>query len=381
MFLYVLMGLIGMSCLNKAIVNKECHREISHRYLGLGVVVWTFFAAFRYIYYGVGGADAYAYVGYFNDCLSGKGVFSYSDHMDWLMGMIIKCIRFFTSNVHAFLIVIYGFMAWTYFYFIYTFANKRASCIPYFLTFYLFLRGFNTVRSNFCICFILWGIIALLSSKRYRCYLWAFSSVLIHKAGLVFAMSIPFVKVFKKKGITIRWAIVFIVLSSVLGTFLQAFFLLQFADVDLGGSYQGYASHSLEGSFLDNAWKIAFEQMFLAVVMLFCIKGLRKHWQSYDETNRKKMDIIYLACIMDFMLIPINYIMGIWRGYEFLYLPRLIMWGEVVGVFVSKLPKKVHPLINFCILVCFVAWMVFRVYSTYEDSALMPYIFEPFMYI
>lgn len=380
MFLYVLMGLIGMICLSKAISVKEKSRKMARQYLGIGVGIWTFFAAFRFIYYGVGGADAYAYVGYFNDCLSGKGVYAYSDHMDWLMGMIIKCIRFFTGEVHIFLIVMYGFMAWTYLYFIYKFANKRASSVPYFLTFYLYLRGFNTMRSNFCICFILWGIVWLLSSRRYRSYIWAFSSVLVHKAGLLFAMAIPFVKIFKKKGISIPWAIALTTLSSVAGTILQTFFLQQFADVDLGGSYQSYASNSLEGSFLDNSWKIAFEQMLLAAFMFLGIKGLRKQWRSYGDTERKKIDIIYLVCILDFMLIPVNYIMGIWRGYEFFYLPRLIMWGEVVGLFVNKCPKKIRQIVSLVVLICFIAWMVFRVYSTYEDSALMPYIFEPLMY-
>ena len=268
-------------------------------------------------------------------------------------------------------------MAWSYFYFCYRFAPKKTSSIAYFLLFFLFLRSFNTLRSNFGISFILLGLVALQSLKNYKVYLITFSSVLIHKAGLIFAMVLPFVQIFKKKKLTVPIIIIFIAISSIVATFLQTFFLTNFADVDLGGAYQSYAGSSLEGGgFLGKAWKIAFEQMALGVMMLINIKRLRTRWSAFDEEDKKKIDIIYLICVFDFMLIPVNYIMGIWRGYEFLYAARLVMWGEVIAV-----SAKSNSILRCFYFMVFVAWFIFRMDRTYEDSCLMPYIFEPFLYI
>ena len=119
------------------------------------------------------------------------------------------------------------------------------------------------------------------------------------------------------------------------------------------------------------------EQMALGVLMFFNIKNLRRRWETFDDVDKKRIEIIYLICVFDFMLIPVNYIMNIWRGYEFFYVARLVMWGEVIA---SSLIAK-YRIVKLLIFAAFVAWMIFRVERTYEDSALMPYFFEPFQYI
>lgn len=378
MCLYVLMGIIGMISLKYALKYKEKDKRKSLVLLAIGIIVWTIFASFRLVGFNVGGSDAISYVGYFDMCLSGAKVFPYSDHMDWLMGVFIKAIRFCTNSHYVFFIVVYGFISWSYFYFCYRFAPKKTSSIAYLLLFYLYLRSFCSLRSNFCISVILLGIVALLSSKKYKVYMITFSSVLIHKAGLIFAMVLPFIQIFNKRKLTVPFIILFIAISSVIATFLQAYFLTNFANADLGGAYQSYASESLEGGgFFDNAWKIAFEQMALGAMMLVNIKKLRKRWATFDEINKKKIEIIFLICVFDFMLIPVNYIMGIWRGYEFFYAPRLVMWGEIIAVS----SKKKSLISKILYLTIFIAWMVFRVEHTYEDSCLMPYFFEPFLYV
>lgn len=348
-------------------------------HLSYGIIVWTIFSSFRVVDYGIGGADALSYIGYFENCISGLKVYPYSDHMDWLMGVIIKAIRYCTKSHYVFFMIVYGFMAWSYFFFCYKYAPKKSSCVSYFLLFYLYLRSFCTLRSNFCISFILLGLVSLLYLKKYKVYLITFSSVLIHKAGVVFAIVLPFIQFFLKKKIKIPVILIMIVLSSISASIFQNVFLTNFADVDLGGAYQSYASNSLEegGGFLDNAWKIAFEQMALGFMMLINIKSLRKRWSSFDDIDKKRIDIIYLVCVFDFMLIPINSIMGIWRGYEFFYAPRLVMWGEVLASS-NCMRLRISQVLFFVI---FVAWMIFRVSRTYEDSALMPYFLNHyFMY-
>lgn len=80
-------------------------------------------------------------------------------------------------------------------------------------------------------------------------------------------------QVFKKRKLSVPMVIALITISSLLASVLQRIFLSSFADADLGGAYQSYASESLEGGgFFDNAWKIAMEQMALGVLMFFNIK-------------------------------------------------------------------------------------------------------------
>lgn len=377
MFLYVVMGIVSMLSLKFALANREKNQAKAKFYLGSGIIIWTIFASFRLVAHNIGGSDAITYVGYFDMCLSGAKVFPYSDHMDWLMGVIIKAIRFCTSSQYVFFLVVYGFMAWAYYYFCYSYAPKKSSPIAYFLLFFLYLRSFSSLRSNFCIAVILLGLVALRRLKEYKVYLLTFSAVLIHKVAVIYAMVLPFIKVFSKRKLSVPVVVGLIAVSSVLATILQTVFLANFADVDLGGSYQSYASHSLEsGGFFENEWKIAFEQMALGFFMLINIKSLRERWQGFDAVDQKRIQIIYLICIFDFMLIPVNYIMGIWRGYEMLYAPRLVMWGEVIAVsFKSK------QYLRIIYLIALIYWLIFRVDRTYEESCLMPYIFEPFMYI
>ena len=377
MFLYVVMGIVSMLSLKFALANREKNQAKAKSYLWSGIIVWTIFASFRLVAHNIGGSDAITYVGYFDMCLSGAKVFPYSDHMDWLMGVIIKAIRFCTSSQYLFFLIVYGFMSWACYYFCYSYAPKKSSSIAYFLLFFLYLRSFTSLRSNFCIAVILLGLVALRHLKEYKVYLITFSAVLIHKVAVVYAMVLPFINVFSKRKLSIPVVVGLIAVSSVLSTVLQTIFLTNFEDVELGGAYQSYASNSLEsGGFFENAWKIAFEQMALGFFMLINIRSLRKRWQGFDATDRKRIQILYLICIFDFMLIPVNYIMGIWRGYEMLYAARLVMWGEVIAVtFKSK------QYLRFVWLIAFICWMIFRVQRTYEESCLMPYVFEPFLYI
>ena len=65
MFLYVLMGVVSFISLNLALKYREKNKSKSLLYLSYGIIVWTIFASFRVVAYGVGGSDAINYVGYF----------------------------------------------------------------------------------------------------------------------------------------------------------------------------------------------------------------------------------------------------------------------------------------------------------------------------
>lgn len=83
-------------------------------------------------------------------------------------------------------------------------------------------------------------------------------------------------------------------------------------------------------------------------------------------------------CVYDFLMIPVNFILGIWRGYEYFYIPRLILWGIVLKSISYHLTLGSRKILRIVSLTLFIIWMIFRVYNTYEDSLLMPYILDIF---
>lgn len=87
--------------------------------------------------------------------------------------------------------------------------------------------------------------------------------------------------------------------------------------------------------------------------------------------------LLYI-CYFDMMMIPFNVMMGIWRGNEFFYIPRLCMWGVVIYVYTRNTDSGMKANVYLLLFAYFIAWFVFRLNRTYEASDLMPYILDVF---
>lgn len=57
-------------------------------------------------------------------------------------------------------------------------------------------------------------------------------------------------------------------------------------------------------------------------------------------------------------MIPVCYILGIWRGYEYFYIPRLIMWGVLMKGVLSHFNSTSKIIVRILFLVLFIAWMI-----------------------
>lgn len=380
---FVLFWSLGLVMIYTVYWARTHRNNIARLSVMICVLLWSFIATFRLIGINIGGADAITYVNYYRTCLD-KVVVAYDGHIEPLHAWINYAFRVITDDYHFCFFAIYAFMAWTTCRFILCFSPSKINLVPFLLSIFLYWRGFNTIRSNLSIAFIMLGLPFVLKRKWIYAYAFTFASFFIHKAGIVFACCLPFVQFFVNKTVSRKTIIALIVISLSVSTILRTLFLKFFTNVDLGGAYLSYASNALEnGGFWDNAWKIAFEQMLLATVMLFCYEGLEKRMSQtsiYDDVLKTK--IICLVCLYDFLLIPLNYMMNIWRGYEFLYIPRLVMWGIVLDIITSKIVEKRFYWVANCVyLVLFTWWLSFRMQHMYEESALMPYIFELFQYL
>lgn len=197
----------------------------------------------------------------------------------------------------------------------------------------------------------------------------------MHIASFLFVPFFVFNFLYKNKKLnTWQWITLYGVV--IIGARVVQQFLSKMTN--LRGAYAYYATANMDNSFFDNGWKIAFGQLLLLTIFLIFQRSVNKCVSNYTELNRQRYQYVYLMCVYDFLMIPVNFILGIWRGYEYFYIPRLILWGIVLKSISYHLTLGSRKILRIVSLTLFIIWMIFRVYNTYEDSLLMPYILDIF---
>lgn len=377
-FFYIALGILAMFCFYKSKKSEksiEIKRSFPNRYLLIWWFVWVFFAVFRLVIPGIGGSDAHSYINFFQNCNSAT-MTSWYEHVGADLGFkwLTKICRYISSDYKFYFLIIYGFMAYAYIKFVNKFASKKTIFAPFLLTFFLYLRSYSSIRSNMAIALIALGCICIIKKDWKYAYLLGFLAVLFHKSAFIYAACIPFCHFFNKRTLSVKTALTLVTGSALIGRTLQALFLHYATTTDLKGSYAYYASTSIGVSFFDNAWKIAFEQLALALMMLLTHKKIGK---DHSEQEQLRLKIIWMLCIFDFMIIPINFIIGSWRGYEYFYLARIVMWGECFYQTTKRMSIHTKQIYSFILIAIFIAWMAFRINATWLDTCLSPYIFEP----
>ena len=379
LILYLIEAFIGMLCLGYA-----CHKYNSFTVKGnnsqlyimlvaIYYMVWLFFAVFREVGYDRGGADAIDYIAFFKGCLGSMDEQMEHTGSDILFLYLNRIIRHFTSNYHIYFFVVYGFISYSFLKFIKKFGSSVINIVPLFLAFYLYVKGYNTLRSHLCISIILLGIVALLDGKIKKAYLMMICAPLIHKMGVLYALVIPFIHYSLKKGIKIRYLLLIVAISCVIGVFVRDYFILFAYFYDLGGAYGGYANATKEANNLLAGATECFFQYSLMVMLVLFNKTITNVTRQMSARTQKSLELLKYTCYFDFALIPLNVLFGIWRGFEFFYIPRLMMWGFVIYSLAKKFNIKSPIFVNTIVLIVVVVWMIFRLSRIYEGAALMPY--------
>jgi hypothetical protein len=184
---------------------------------------------------------------------------------------------------------------------------------------------------------------------------------------------------YKKKKIKLWHGLLVSGLFYILARLFQRFLLtagLPLLNLIDTGAVQGYISGTLNQSIFQFNL-INLEHGLLFVVLLMFWKSIKKSISERNPDEQRKLNLLLLICYFDFLTIPINFVLGVWRGYEVFYVPRLVMWGELIGIVRGKFARGSRWMVTVVFAILFVGWMVFRFYSIWEDSGLMPYIFEP----
>lgn len=385
MLFYELLALFGFICFYFGRRIQSTHPSFAKNPMKtpsyiIWIVVWTIFATFRYVGNGIGGTDAAGYIMFFEDCNSNI-YSSWMEHVgdDLFFKYFNKTLRYLFSDYHVYFAIIYGIMTAIMVNFIDYFCPKnKYSTIPAILIFHIYLRGFNTIRSNFAFCLLLAAII-MMAKQKYRWMIGlTIASVLTHKSMVIFAMFIPFYYVFTKRYVlNVKNAILLLILSAGLAGTVQSYATLFLSEAEFEGAYSYYANRSGETNFTDNYWKIAFEQIVLGMMMLLFNSSYKKYMMNSDSNTQERVQLIWLLCVFDILLIPVCFILSIWRAPEFFHMARTVMWCVIFWILFKKYKMGVVEKLLLSLLLF--AWIYNRVEHTWADSGLMPYIFEPYM--
>ena len=378
--IYLILGLLPCWALNSNKLTIRIDKKIK---ISLSIlswyIIWLFFAVFRFVDVGRGGSDAVTYISYFSICLDNDSNHIYARHNDFLYVILNKGLRIFTTNYHWLFFVVYSIMILSYIQIIKKLCIKKyISYIPISILIYIYIRGFTSIRTNLSVSLVLLSIVCCSRKKYKSSILLAFSSVFMQKASIFYAFYLAIYMLYKEKKLTLSKCIIFMILSSIAGVISQWVILHTNISFLESGAYVYYAGISLEKSFFDSFWKIAFPQLLLLAALIILNKKLLVFENKMDIDSREKFRFVRLLCYYDIMLIPVTYILNLWRGYEYLYIIRLIMWGYIITCCSADLSKNTRKIFKLVCLLLFLSWMAFRLYKTYEDSALMPYTLEFF---
>lgn len=384
LILYILMGIIGGLCIyyskkRERLIGKQ--NQYTRQPYIIMFILWEIFAVGRYVTFMIGGYDARDYIEYFETCLSPYQTHFYKDHVEIGFAMFTKFIRLFTDDYHVYFFIIYGIIILSYILFIDAYMSKYASSIPLHILVLIYILGFSSIRTTLSASLILISLYFMRKQKKFLTFIFAILAIFTQRASVIYVGFYVFYYIYKKykHKITLMNGVIWIILSYFAAKIFQDIILngeLFFLE---GGAYSWYASQSIGTSFWDNAWKISFSQMLLALAIIICNKWINSYEKNLDKEDARSFYIVKLICYYDIILIPITYILNIWRGYEYFFIVRLIMWGYIIKIILKHTKENSKMIVNAMFYVVFLAWIIFRLYNMWEASSLMPYIFELFI--
>lgn len=381
LLLYIGVSFIGTMCIHsEKSKEKTCKVGVINRYYLLFFILWTALATFRYVgYYKnivVGGMDAPMYKEFFEISRSATKQNLYSYHTESLFQLYTKIIRFFTDDYHVYFAISYGFIVFSYLIFIKEFKLAGSHSAALFMLIFVYLKSFCVFRTHLAIAVILISLVLVKKNKLLLACMVALTTPFIQRASVFFALFPLFYILFKKKRIDFRKGLLLVVAGMVIGVAAQRIALAGSYSWMLGGAYQKYARASLSAGYAIDYVKLIIEQLLMVALMVHYNKNIETIVIREKQKGNYAPEILKIVMIYDAMLIPISYVLNIWRGVDYFFLPRLIMIDIIVDIFGTRVTQNSKKIYRVCIWGLMIVWFVFRMSTTYDKSALMPYIFE-----
>ena len=349
----------------EALLIKNSIKRNSNRTLYLGFSILIIFAVSRKISFYLGGMDSLSYEYIFLNILHDESRF---ETVEFVFLWFTKSIRYITDNPDIYRLFCYSLIAGSYFIFIKEYCPRRISVIPFILIVYPFLMSLNTMRSSMAISLILIGLTFLKSKRNVISLIFLLLSVFVHRMSIIY---VPFyffyillrnLNFINHRNQLILFFSILISLSFILGNLLQQY-ILSFNILEDTDTF--YLSKNKGKSI----WAALAYVLPLILLLLFFIISVTK--KVVDENKTLVLIIIY-----DIIVFPCSFILGMWRANEYMYIPRLTMWGILIYTFSHKYDRRFRIIINLFFFIAFLVWFIDRIDGTYEDSALMPYIIK-----
>ena len=363
----------------KMLVENEVRSRLKVSYAIL-FFVWLFLAVYRYVGYEggiiIGGNDAPTYIDYFQTCLAGKGNNIYFVRTEPLFQIMTKAVRTITSNYHVYFALIYGLIIFSYLRFIDEFDLLQSSKTPLFMLVFPFIQSFCAIRTHITIALILLAIVALKNRRNILMWGLLIASVFIQRASLIYAIFPIFYFYYKKNKMTVKKAIAFVIIGCAVGYIGKKVIIGGSIGYLTGGVYANYASASSSAGYLFDYIKLIVEQVIIDGYMILSYKKVNGQLQEMEKLEKEKLRMLQMMCYFDFMLIPICYILGIWRGASYFFLPRLLILGYIISDFSMKISKNSRKVYYMIVKVVMPIWLVLRLFTVYDVSGLMPYYLD-----
>lgn len=379
--LYLLMASIGYLCISeeRKSLQKGIKRRLKASYAIL-FLVWLFLAVYRYVGYEggiiIGGSDAPTYIDYFQTCLAGKGNNIYFVRTEPLFQMMTKAVRTITANYHVYFALIYGLIIFSYLRFIDEFDLLRSNKAPLFMLVFPFIQSFCAIRTHITIALILLAIVALNNGKNILMWGLLIASVFIQRASLIYAIFPIFYFYYGNSKMTMKKAVVFVIVGCIVGYVGKKVIIGGSIEYLTGGVYANYASASSSEGYLFDYVKLVVEQVIIDGYMILSYKKVNEQMQEMEKIEKEKLQMLQMMCYFDLMLIPICYILGIWRGASYFYLPRLLILGYLITGFSRKISKDSRKIYYTIVKMVMPIWLILRLFTVYDVSGLMPYYLD-----
>ncbi|WP_431356548.1 EpsG family protein [Prevotella communis] len=377
--LYILVGILGYLCIRNFIVpwrtvdrghsslfTRKCrHWEYAF------VLLYTLLAAFRLVAPNIGGADAIDYVENFNDIFIGG--LDRQGNVDMEIGFqwFTRTVKNITDNYKIYFFLIYGFIAWSYVFFINRKCPRGVCYIPFILLMYPFLKSFTSIRSSMAIGFILIGL-TLIDKRKLLSLLFILTSLLFHRMSILFIMIWPFYFVMKRylenesRMRFIITSLLGVVVTFILATAIQNYvYVVGFFD---NSTTMYYLTASMGNSIFSRF------PMFIGQLTLWIVVTLLYNRIQWDNNTT----FLRTLFIYDIWIIPVGLVLGMWRSIEYFYIIRLSLWCVCIYVLIRNHSKGYAFVVKAGTALLFIAWLVFRVYKEWDDAKLSPYIFDMF---
>lgn len=395
--LYLMLGAVALVCVKvaKSPLNRgELRHETAQLYrfgsYAVLIALFTFFAVFRGVGEKLGGSDALNYKMIFINCLN-PGSKYFSMVSEPLFRWYCQTIRLFTEDYKVFFAISYGLIAVSYCVFIESYCPRNAAAVPFVLLIFPYLKAFCTLRSSLAVAVFLIALVYV-DKKPWLSNVLMLSTIFIHRMAVAYAVFFVFDYLFRKwilrfNGIKLGAMLFVIALAGVWAARAVQYIIVGFGILDTTDNW--YLRQSMGTSlFRRFPMFLAHMLVFFALVVLGDRVKRTKNW------GRLKRFIAY-----DIVILPATLVLGFWRANEFMYLVRLCVWstlipkGEPICVawmqqsqwlrsrkWAQSLQDRQNCMIIYRIGMCllFGVWLMFRIYSEWDDLKIMPYVLDLF---